>query len=359
MLDHLRKHSKSWVIKFILGFMTVGLILFFGYSGLEKSSKGESYGNHAPIVEVNGESITEGQFQQAYEAQLKFYEQIAKGNITPALSQNIKTGTLKKLIDTLLMSQEARSIGLNVSNKELVHEITSNPNFHKEGVFNKKFYLDQFKPYYERTNGMDYEASLKEEILADKFETFIRNSVSVSIEEMKREFILSNTDLNLQKIYITAKAESNNSESQATSQIETEILKALSEPNSPAKGNKKTVSALETLIKKYNLKTEESSFHSLRDKVAFTGDPSANEAFECILNLNQNQSFCPKAYAVGDQKIIFKLITRREADIEKFEPEKANIEKTLMSRRQSLILQQITNAISKQAKIDSNLKPSS
>ncbi len=76
MLDHLRKHSKSWIIKSILGFMTVGLVLFFGYSGLQKASKGDGRGDLASIAKVNGENISEGQFQQAYEAQLKFYEQI-------------------------------------------------------------------------------------------------------------------------------------------------------------------------------------------------------------------------------------------------------------------------------------------
>ncbi len=360
MLDHIRKHSKSWILKFILAFMTLGLVLFFGYSGLQKVSKTEKMGEHAPVAEVNGQTIYEGQFQQAYEAQLKFYEQIAKGNIPPNLSQNIKTGVLKHLIDTLLMAQQAQAVGLTISNKELAQEITSNPNFYKEGVFNKKFYLDQFKPYYERINGKDYEESLGQDILADKFEKFIRDSVSVSEEELKREFLLSNTELNLQKIVIAkVNSESNPAESQSFNQVESDILKTLSDNSPSTKGSKKPNPSLDALLKKYNLKTEETGFHSLRDKMAFVGDPNASEALTCIMSLSNAQALCPKAYPVGENLVLFKLIAKRDADFSKFDSEKSNIEKTLLGRKQSLVLQQISNALSKQASIQSYLKASS
>ena len=366
MLDHLRKHSKSWMIKFILAFMTVGLVLFFGYSGLRKTTKGENFGEHETIAKVNGELIPEGQFQQAYEAQLKFYEQITKGNIPPTLSQNIKTGVLKHLIDTILMAQQARSIGMTISNKELAEEITSNPNFYKDGLFNKRFYLDQFKPYYERVNGKDYEESLRNDILADKFEKFIKESASVSNEELKREFLLANTELNLQKIIISKKdAESNkleskNAESQNYSNIEAELIKAFTDNTNINKNIKKPSNPVDSILKKYSLKTEETGFHSLRDKMAFVAaDPSATDALTCILSLNSNQPICNQAYWVGNNLVFFKLISRRDADFSKFDQEKQNLEKTLLSRRQNLILQQISNSLSKQANIQSNLKASS
>lgn len=361
MLDHLRKHSKSWIIKFILGFMTVGLVLFFGYSGLQKASKEGKPGESASIAKVNGEDIPEGQFQQAYEAQLKFYEQIAKGNIPPTLAQNIKTNVLKRLIDTTLLAQQARAVGLAISNKELAQEITSNPNFYKDGIFNKKFYLDQFKPYYERINGKDYEDSLRQDILADKFEKFIKDSVSVSDEEIRREFLLANTELNLQKIILkkTAAESASAAESQAFKQIEEEILKALADATLPLKGNRKNTPALDGLLKKYSLKTEETGFHSLRDKMAFVADPNATEALGCIMSLTLEKPFCQAAYPVGENQVIFRLLSIKNPDLSKYEQEKGNIEKTLLSRRQNLILQQINTALSKEASIQSHLKSSS
>lgn len=363
MLDHLRKHSKSWIIKFILALMTVGLILFFGYSGLQKASKGSGVGDSASIAKVNGENIPEGQFQQAYEAQLKFYEQIAKGNVPPSLLQNLKTNVLKRLIDTLLMAQQARSVGLAVSNKELAQEITSNPNFQKEGGFHKKFYLEQFKPYYERINGKDYEDSLRQDILAEKFEKFIKDSVSVSEDEVKREFLLANTELNLQKITFKKPAPESTSaaESQVFNRMEEEILKALSENSlaTPTKGNKKNIPSLEALLKKYSLKSEETGFHSLRDKMAFVGDPNATEALNCIMTLTPEKPFCSQLYPVGENLVLFRLLSKKTADSSKFEQEKGNIEKTLLSRRQNLILQQLNNALSKEASIQSYLKAAS
>ncbi len=363
MLDHLRKHSQSWIIKTILAVMTAGLILFFGYSGLNKASNGPGVGQSKAIAVVNGDSIPEGQFQQTYESQLKLYEQIAKGNIPPALTQNIQTSVLKRLIDTTLMAQQAKAIGLTVSNKELAKEITSNPNFYQNGSFNKKFYLDQFKPYYERENGKDYEDSIRQDILAEKLEKFIRSSTSVSEDDVQREFILTHTELNLQKIIIgKVKVETNSSESQAESQnaqIETEILSALADNQSVSKPGKKSLSPLDGILKKYNLKSEETGFHSLRDRMAFVGNPNASEALSCILSLNDTHKICEKAYPVGNDLVLFRLIARKEADPSEFEKEKANIEKTLLARRQSLILQQISNDLAKQASIQSYLKPSS
>lgn len=363
MLDHLRKHSQSWIIKTILAVMTVGLILFFGYSGLRKATNAPGgTGEGKAVAVVNGENIPEGQFQQTYESQLKLYEQITKGNIPPALSQNIQSSVLKRLIDTALMSQQAKAIGLTLSNKELAQEITNNPNFYQSGSFNKKFYLDQFKPYYLRENGKDYEDSLRQDILAEKLEKFIRQSTSVSNDEVLREFLMTHTELNLQKIILgKAKAESTESaESQSTSQIESEILKALTDPTLPlAKNAKKVPSGLDAVLKKYNLKVEETGFHSLRDRMAFVGSPDAHEALSCIMKLNESQPICQRAYPVGDNLVLFKLISRKEPDLSEFEKEKPDLEKTLLNRRQALILQQISNSLSKQASIQSYLKPSS
>lgn len=364
MLDHLRKHSQSWIIKTILAIMTVGLILFFGYSGMQSSSTAPGSGQSKAIAVVNGDNIPEGQFQQTYEAQLKLYEQIAKGNIPAALTQNLQNTVLKRLIDTALMSQQAKAIGLTVSDKELAQEITSNPNFYQNGSFSKKFYLDQFKPYYERANGKDYEDSLRQDILAEKFEKFIRSSTSVTHEEVQREFLMTNTELNLQKIIVgKANVESNSAESQAETQssthIVTEIIQSLADNQNLAKTGKKSSAPLDTILKKYNLKSEETGFHSLRDRMAFVGDPNASEALSCIMSLDNNRNICEKAYPVGEDLVLFRLIARKEANPSEFEKEKANIEKTLLTRRQSLILQQISNELSKQASIQSYLKPSS
>jgi len=348
MLDQLRRHAKSWVTKTILAAMAIGLVFYFGYSGVRRAFDGPE-GKKGTVATVNGESIPLGKFEQSFENQMKFYEQITKGQPAPALSESVRQNVLQKLVQTKLFAQQAKAMGLTVSDKELVQEITSNQNFLKDGMFNKKFYLENFKPSYERSLGEDYETALREEILAEKFETLIRNSVAVSDEELQNEFRLSNTQLNLKKITLDPSQFKEDRDTQRQN-AEAEILSAL-RPKAPAKGP----SPLDAVQKKYNLKIEDTGFHSLRDKVAFVGDPTLTQVYECLFKLSAEQDTCPQAYPVGNDVLFFKLIERKEPDYSKFEAEKDSIRQALMTRRQALIVKQISDALVKQASIQTQL----
>ena len=200
MLNQLRRHAKGWMTKGILGAMAIGLIFYFGYAGVRKATRSSAGGGKKNVAAVvNGEPIPLGKFEQAYDGQIQFYQQITKGQIPPPLQEQIREGVLQKLIQTKLFAQQAKAIGLSVSDKELLQEITSNQNFIKDGMFNKKLYLEQL-PSYQEQIGQDFESAIREELLADKFENLIRNSVAFSNGELKQEFLLSNTQLNLQKI---------------------------------------------------------------------------------------------------------------------------------------------------------------
>jgi hypothetical protein len=372
MLDQLRKHAKSWITKSILAVMTAGLIFYFGYAGVRKS--GGLRGKPGVIAVVNGESIPEGKFEEAYQNQLKLYEQLIKGNIPPALLETVKQNVLEKLIETKLFAEQARAIGLSVSDKELVQEIAMNQNFYRNGVFDKQIYLENFKPYYERKYGEDYEYSLREDLLAEKFEDLIRKSISVTEDEVKQEYLLSNTQLNLQKISFdetswkegpeSRKLEVESQKSEGNQRPETRnqkpetlggdklqeistlILAVLNEKSYPKGAN-----PLEALKKTYNLKVEQTGFHSLRDKAAFVGDPEAHEVQACILKLTSENPVCPEGYTVGTERVFFKLIEKKDADLAKLEDEKKSTEKNLLSQRQALILRQIGDALIRQASI--------
>ncbi|MFO1519333.1 MAG: SurA N-terminal domain-containing protein [bacterium] len=228
MLDRLRRHAAGFGTKVILGMMTAGLLFYFGYAGVRKAERGGTVGGgHHAIAQVNGEGIPEGQFQTLYDNQLKFYEQLTKGSTPPALLESVKQNVLQKLIQNKIFSQQAKALGLSVSDKELIHDITSDPKLSENGVFNKKYYLDVFKPSFERQTGEDYETLLREELLAEKFENLIRNSVSVTEAEVKQEYLLSNTQLNLEKISLDPAQFKEDAVKKK--EAETEILAALKE----------------------------------------------------------------------------------------------------------------------------------
>ncbi|MBF0491476.1 MAG: SurA N-terminal domain-containing protein [Deltaproteobacteria bacterium] len=365
MLDHLRNHAASWLTKTLLGLMSIGLIFFFGSSGLRRA---EGIKNSPNILaEVNGEKITQGLFEMNYENQMRFYEQIFKGNISEEMKEKAKQDTLDQLLRIKLFAQEAKKMGVRVSKSELIEAITQNPNFSKDNVFDKNFYLKQVKPGFFKQTQVDYEDYLNEILLAEKFEDLNRDSVKVSDEEVKEEYSLNKTELNLEKysvdlnkIQSQAGTESNpeKAKEQKTKEIEQEVFSTLSEsqPSNP-KDKKKTPSAIEVLKKKYELKDESTGFYSLRERAALVGSTEikdTKEPLQCIVQLTLENPWCRKAYPIENQLVFFKLVGRKDADMEKFDQEKSKLAGDLLNRKKNLVLKQIADKLLQKAKTTTN-----
>ncbi len=357
MLPQLR-NAKHLITKFILGLVASAMIFYFGYSGFNKVSSRGAGGKHGVAATVNGEAIPQAKFDRVYENQMKFYEQLSKNNLPPQLLNSLRQNVFEKLIESKIFAQQAKAIGMMVSDKELAHEITQNQSFYKDGMFDKKFYLEN-KAFYFQQTGEDYEQNLREEILADKFEKLIRDSISLTDEEIRQEYLLNNTQLNLQKISLDKKFFASSTETKPSEtapepkkkeEIESEILGALQSKTGTKNSSQKNGS-LENLKTKYDLKIEETKSHSLREKAAFTEDPKATLAFECILKLTAEKPVCPKGYLIGNQLVFFKLIERKDPDWAKYDQEKTTLQKNLTEYRQTLILHQIAKDLIKQASV--------
>ncbi len=367
MLDHLRTHAASWLTKTLLAFMAIGLIFFFGSSGFQNNSGGQNTKTNS-LSEVNGENISLGLFDMNYDNQLRFYEQIFKGNVSDEIKERVKQNTLEQLINTKLFAQEAKKMGIRVSKTELIDTITQDPQFILDGSFNKNGYLKQFKPAFLKIAQVDYEDYLSEILLAEKFEDLSKNSVKVSDEEIKEEYLLSKTQLNLQKYSIdlnTLKDQNKDEKEleQKIKEIEQEVFSSLSESQpSLSKEKKKNhpASIIEVLKEKYKLEDENTGFYSLRESASLVGsdDLKANKKpLECISQLTAEQPWCKEAYNLNNRLVFFKLFERKNADMVNFEIEKSKIAADLENRKKNLILKQISDNLKKKAKIktDSNL----
>jgi len=360
MLDLLRtKGARSWVSISILAIMALGLVFYFGYSDYSRIFTAGA--TVEDIATVNGEEISAKKFENIVENELqKFGANGAK--LPPALLEIVRQNTLQQLIVLKIFARQARQMGLMVSNEELINAITSNPNLSKDGMFDKKYYLKVYKPTYLQQTGEDYEKALTEELLAEKFEEFVKKSISVSEPEVYEEFILSQTQLNLQKITVpahnwglsesaTSQPESGSAAFETKKEIGNELLKVLQDKT--AKNQK----PLEALKKKYSLKIEETGPHSLRDRTAFVGTPQAGEALACIVKLTSEKPTCVEGFDINGQWTFFKLISRKEPDLSQFDSQKEALKETLLQRKQLLSLQEIQKDLLSKAKIESRLPP--
>ncbi len=278
MLDQLRKHARGWGIKFFLGIMAVGLIFYFGYTRSQKTA--QLTGKHKSAAIVNGKPISLNKYRRLYDVRVNSYRQFYKQYkpdqpVPESTLQDLRNNILDELIREELFTQQATQLGLTVSDEELAQEIIS---IHtKEGRFNKNEYLQNLNAQ-KKSEGEDYEAELRKSLLAQKFEDFIRKSVSVSDPEVEQEYRATHLQINLQKITLDSTQWTENAD-QKLKDAESEILTAfapLLPETQKAEKTKKTKTppknqALEDVKKKYALKTEETGLHSFREKAIFTG----------------------------------------------------------------------------------------
>lgn len=184
LLSLMRKHAKSWIIKFLIGIIAVVFIFYFGYSFT--SNKGFK------IAYVNGESISGLEYQKAYRQRLSTLRRDYKNFWNDQLIEafDLKNITLQNLINQKLISQEARMIGLDITEKEIQDEILASPAFQFKGRFDETRYRALLSQ--NRMKPEDFEASIAQDMLQTKLKQFIMTFLSVTNQEIVDQYTFSN-----------------------------------------------------------------------------------------------------------------------------------------------------------------------
>ena len=190
MLDVLRKRKRSWIILFLLGLIIVVFIAFYGGNKLRDSSSQD-------IAEVNGEIITQREFALSYQRALERYRELLKGSLTPELekSLNLRGTLLEELIQKRLLFQEARKLGLTVSDQDLMAAIAQVPDFQVNGRFNKERYLQLL-----RANGLSpgqFEEEQREQLTIQRLYSILLDAVHVTETEVRDRYRFEQEKINL------------------------------------------------------------------------------------------------------------------------------------------------------------------
>ena len=112
MLDIMRKHASSWLIKVLFAAIIITFIFFFGYSSLSKSGRG---GGGDTAAEVNGRPIPMAEFRFFYD---RAYEQMTesfKGSEIPEFARKfVMSSTIGRLVSRELILEQAADLGIFV-----------------------------------------------------------------------------------------------------------------------------------------------------------------------------------------------------------------------------------------------------
>ncbi len=195
MLDLMRRHASSWIIKIALFGIIVVFVFFFGWGGSSDVDK-----NFA--AKVNGTVITYDQFYNLYENQVELMRSRFKGAMPPDFIEkmNLKKIVLEGMIDQLVLLQEANRLGLMVTDDDLIYSIRNTPEFQNNGVFDPNIYRAYLSSV--KATPAIFESNRKQELLEGQVARIIADSVKTNDKELETLWHFQNDKLVLSMLLL-------------------------------------------------------------------------------------------------------------------------------------------------------------
>lgn len=195
MLDLMRRHAQSWLIKVALGGIIVVFVFWYGWSG--SRDKTRSY-----AAKVNDTVISYDQFYNVYETELEKIRVRFKGAMPPDLVEklNLKKNVVTGLVHQLLILQEASRLGMFSTDDDLVRDIRSNPVFQRNGVFDEgvyRAYLSSIK-----MSPQMFEQARKQELTEEQLIRLLTDGVKTDPAEINKWWHFQNDKLILSMLLV-------------------------------------------------------------------------------------------------------------------------------------------------------------
>jgi len=135
MLAVFRRKAQSTTLQ--LTILVIILVFIFWGVGRNDSNKGQNV-----VATVNGESISFRDYQKQYDQTMNSMRDQFGGSIPSGLLEqlNLKQQVINKLVQSTLLRQGAKKIGIHVSDQELQNAIKDMAAFKNNGVFDVKQY---------------------------------------------------------------------------------------------------------------------------------------------------------------------------------------------------------------------------
>ena len=215
MLQKMRESTQGWFTKVI-----VGIICFvFAVWGLETLLLPGGMGPDKIVAKVNDETIYQQEYYRALQA-LQY--RMAQGR-RPVDPEKAHKEVMDQLIRQAVLLDQTHKLRLAISDQEIDHAITKMTNFHKDGKFDQKRFLQLVKNY-----GMTpavFREHMRDDMLVAQEQTAIRASSFVTPAQLRLFLELEQQKRNIQ--WATLKF----SDTEAKQKISEEEIKKYYEEN--------------------------------------------------------------------------------------------------------------------------------
>jgi peptidyl-prolyl cis-trans isomerase D len=192
MLEGIRRYQYSWQVQVPFALLAI-IMAFWGFGG------GSMFGRIHPLATVNGKQILSDQVDRAATRMRQNLQQIYGANAQSILkSINVRQEALQTLIEAQLIAEEARHLGISISDEALQQSIAKNSVFQRDGQFD-------FDTYQEVLRGNDmlpseYENAERDRMTSDTLRNMIDNGVQVSDDEARHAYNLRNEEIGLRYV---------------------------------------------------------------------------------------------------------------------------------------------------------------
>ena len=178
------------------------VVAFIGTIFVVWGMKGEyAFKSPQTLAVVNGEEISYSEFYPLWQKQLDQYREIYKDKFTDEMTGNLKEMIVQQLVMQKLMLKTAKNMKIDVSIEEIAKKIKKYPVFlNKDGSFNEEKYNEIIKNTNVPWNEIEKEE--RNSLVMDKLQDLIINSVKVSDEEVRFDYIMSKETVKAKYIFV-------------------------------------------------------------------------------------------------------------------------------------------------------------
>jgi peptidyl-prolyl cis-trans isomerase D len=184
MLHFIREKIQGWIAWAIV----ILLIIPFALWGINQYMGG---GGPLAVATVNGEEISQRDFQQNFYMQRDRMRQMLGAQYDPAMfDARIKDQALQDLIDQELLAQNAKEAGFRVAEDSIKQTILGIDAFKEDGQFSNQLYTRALQTQGE--SPASFEQRLKRAILTQQLHSGISSSAVVTDIELQRLLKIEN-----------------------------------------------------------------------------------------------------------------------------------------------------------------------
>ena len=189
MLNVMRKHAGSWMIKVVL-FAIVIVFVFWGVGSFRSQEASK-------VATVNDEIINGAEYRRAYNNLIDQYRQRFGSSLNDGMIEmlQVKKQALDQLIDRTILLQEAKKLDLRVSDAEVAESIMKTAIFQNNGSFDNRRYRSILEQVH--LTPEEFEAEQKSVLLGEKLTRIIMGAAKVSEAEARLWYDWQNTSVNI------------------------------------------------------------------------------------------------------------------------------------------------------------------